>query len=315
MSEEHNTAIIPTPTGDDLSDLMKLGKVLAASGFFRDATSEAKAFVKVLAGQEIGIPPIAAMTGIHIITTENSTNISIGANIMAGLVKRSPRYDYRIAHLDFQKCILQFFENGQDVGESTYTIEEARHAGLVKTRSNWDKYPKNMLFARAVSNGTRLYCPDLLGGAPVYTPDELGVQVDEHGNAVVEGEVVSVDGEPPPSPQAAPRPPQRAERPSATAWKYALGIPIEAPNAAARAASEPQGDGKDYPALLALADDMTQLGHFYGSAFKHFELYRPAAIEAVGMSAEAILADIPGAWKKLLLVKLGPPPEAEKETE
>jgi hypothetical protein len=30
-----------------------------------------------------------------------------------------------------------------------------------------------MLYARALSNGAKWYCPDVFGG-PIYTPDELG---------------------------------------------------------------------------------------------------------------------------------------------
>jgi hypothetical protein len=34
-----------------------------------------------------------------------------------------------------------------------------------------------MLYARALSNGAKWYCPDVFGG-PIYTPDELGAVVD-----------------------------------------------------------------------------------------------------------------------------------------
>jgi hypothetical protein len=40
-----------------------------------------------------------------------------------------------------------------------------------------------MLFSRALTNGARWYTPDVFGG-PVYTPDELGAEVDAEGNAV-----------------------------------------------------------------------------------------------------------------------------------
>ena len=36
------------------------------------------------------------------------------------------------------------------------------------------QFPRNMKFARAMSNGVGLHCPDLTAGTPVYTPDELG---------------------------------------------------------------------------------------------------------------------------------------------
>jgi len=39
-----------------------------------------------------------------------------------------------------------------------------------------DKFPKNMLFARAMSNGIKWFTPDVFAG-PVYTPEELGSAV------------------------------------------------------------------------------------------------------------------------------------------
>jgi hypothetical protein len=60
---------------------------------------------------------------------------------------------------------------GQTIGVSSFTMEDAKRAGL-SGGDNWKKYPRNMLFARAMSNGAKWYCPDVFGG-PVYTPDEL----------------------------------------------------------------------------------------------------------------------------------------------
>ena len=49
-------------------------------------------------------------------------------------------------------------------------VEREQFAG-----DNWRKYPKNMLFARAISNGVKWHCPDVMNGQPVYTPDEMGL--------------------------------------------------------------------------------------------------------------------------------------------
>jgi hypothetical protein len=57
----------------------------------------------------------------------------------------------------------------ETLGVSTFTLEDARSAELVKTGSAWAKHPRNMLFARAMSNGVKWHMPDLLGGMPVYT--------------------------------------------------------------------------------------------------------------------------------------------------
>jgi hypothetical protein len=50
-------------------------------------------------------------------------------------------------------------------------LEDAKKAGT----KNLDKYPKNMLFARAISNGVKWYTPDVFAG-PVYVPEEMGAE-------------------------------------------------------------------------------------------------------------------------------------------
>jgi len=78
-----------------------------------------------------------------------------------------------------------------DLGKFTYSLEDAKRVGLVKTGSSWEKYPSNMLFARAISSGVRIYCPDVFNGVVVYTPDEFGADVDD------DGEVIAVPAAPP----------------------------------------------------------------------------------------------------------------------
>jgi hypothetical protein len=65
--------------------LADLGSVLAKSGYFQDTRDAAQAIVRVLAGRELGIGPIAAMTGVYIV----KGRVAIGANLMAAAVKRS----------------------------------------------------------------------------------------------------------------------------------------------------------------------------------------------------------------------------------
>ena len=168
MSESN--ALVP------LADTMQLGKVLAASGFFADARGEAQAVVKVLAGRELGFGPVASMTGINII----AGRVALSANLMAAAVKRSGHYNYRVVELTDDVCRIDFFVKDHDrLGSSTFTKADALRAGT----KNMDKFPRNMLFARAMSNGVRWYCPDVTGG-PVYTPEELGANVNEEGEIV-----------------------------------------------------------------------------------------------------------------------------------
>jgi len=53
-----------------------------------------------------------------------------------------------------------------------------------------------MLFARAMTNGAKWYVPGVFGGAPIYTPDELGADMDEEGNIITVEPTVSVSRPP-----------------------------------------------------------------------------------------------------------------------
>ena len=170
-------AIVP----HNFDELQLIAKAMASSKYFQDTNQEAQALVKVLAGREMGLGPFASMTGIHIIQGRPA----LGANLIASLIKNDPRYNYKVVKLDNTACSIDFYENGEMIGNSTFTLEDARKAQT----KNLDKFPKNMLFARAISNGAKWYTPGIFGGSPVYTPEELGANTDEDGN-IIEGQFV-----------------------------------------------------------------------------------------------------------------------------
>src|SRR3954470_3498620 len=191
-----------------LEDPEQLGRLLAASGYFTDARDAAQAVVKVLAGHEIGFGPIASMTGVYIV----KGRVTLSANLMAAAIKRHPRYDFRVRSLTNDACEVVFFEDGKEAGASEFTMNDARIAGLAGG-DNWKKFPRNMLFARAVSNGAKFFCPDVFAGAPIYTPDELGADVDETGD-IIEGSIPAVTAPSDPSRPDAPSEPAPAPAPA-----------------------------------------------------------------------------------------------------
>lgn len=161
-------------------EVERAAKAMAASGFFSDTKQASQAVVKILAARELGLGPFAGMNGVNIIQGKPS----FSANIMAACVKKSGRYNYRASEITDKSCTIEFMEklDGKWVvsGESKFTIEDARKAGV----KNLEKFPRNMLFARAMSNGVRWYCPDVMNGSVVYTPEELGADVDQDGNVI-----------------------------------------------------------------------------------------------------------------------------------
>lgn len=171
-------------TGLSPQQMKGIAQAMAMSGMFPDIQKDsAKAFVKIMAGQEMGIPPFQAMSDISIIQGKASA----GGNIYASKVKGHPKYDYKIKNWTNKGCAIEFFqiENGKPVslGVSQFDENDARTAGLLG-KGNWKTYPRNMYFNRAMTAGVRTYTPDALGGINAYTPEELGANVDHEGNFV-----------------------------------------------------------------------------------------------------------------------------------
>ena len=165
---------------ENVEGMMRLGSLLAQSGYFMDSREAAQAVTKMMAGAELGFGPIASMTGVNIIKGK----VTLSANLIAAAIKRSGRYNYRVRKMTDTVCEIVFFEGKDEIGVSTFTMDDAKAAGLA-TGDNWRKFPRNMLFARAISNGAKWYCPDLSGG-PLYTPDELGAVVDGETGEVID---------------------------------------------------------------------------------------------------------------------------------
>jgi hypothetical protein len=157
----------------DLGEVTQLGAVFRKSGYFRDVKDEAQAIVKILYGQELGLSPVVSMMGLHIV--EGKPELS--ANLLASKVKTSGRYDYRVKVQSDTECTITFFQDGEASGESTFTIEDAKKAGIY--RNTWTKYPKAMLFARALSQGVRSHCPDVGMGVPLYVAGEISGDGDD----------------------------------------------------------------------------------------------------------------------------------------
>jgi hypothetical protein len=166
-------------------DMRSYAVAFKESGMFPDLKSEAQAIVKIQAGAELGIEPFASMTGIDIVQGKPRIN----ANLQAGLIKGSKRYDFKTVEHTDQVCVLEFYgTRGGEVwhmlGRSEFTMKEAQQAGLTH-KDNWKKHPKNMLFARALSNGAKWFCADVFLTGVYSEADEFDttpvVQVDTAG--------------------------------------------------------------------------------------------------------------------------------------
>lgn len=172
------TALAKTPEESKIDavsllpdSVVEQAQLLAASGAFPDVKNVGMAVAKIQLGAALGLSAPIAMNAISFVQGKPF----IGAEILAAKIAEHPQYSYRVARLNNDECVIEFFygsgEARESLGESTYSMEDAKLAGLDK-KDNYRKAPRNMLFARAISNGKRWFCPDVLGGATFYTNEE-----------------------------------------------------------------------------------------------------------------------------------------------
>ena len=183
-----------TPQG--LAEKQGWAQTLAASNLLPPAYQKqpANLFLAAEYADTLGIPRIAAVTGIHVIQGKPS----MSADLMAAQVRRAG-HKLRVKASDTEAVAQLVRADDPDFTyECRWDLERAKQAGLLGKRGgNWQAYPAAMLKARAISEVIREGCSEVLYGA-VYTPEELGATVDAEGG-VVESESVpapSVDRQP-----------------------------------------------------------------------------------------------------------------------
>ncbi len=166
-----------------MDELQRFCRAAMVSGVFdadKDRNADqlmAIAVMKAQYGMELGLPPVAALRGVIV---GDSGKLELSAGAMAALIQRTGRYRYRVREHTAEACRIEFFDGAESIGESTFTLEDARQAEVrLKTKNgystNWTKFPRNMLFARALSNGARWFCPEIFFGTAYAEGETAGV--------------------------------------------------------------------------------------------------------------------------------------------
>ena len=156
-------------SAEDRGALYKMASTAVASGLYPGLQSADAAFVIMLKGADLGLAPFEALSAIYLIKGK----AHIGYTVLASLMRRHPHYDYRVTELTAEVCTLDFVHHGEAIGSFSFSMEDAKRARLTgNADSNWSKYPQTMLFARCMSLGQRIYCPDLTSST--FYVDSLG---------------------------------------------------------------------------------------------------------------------------------------------
>jgi hypothetical protein len=154
------------------------------------------AAIKMYKGAEIGLAP---MQSLEFVTT------------IQGKVELIPRGALALAYMSGEIKEISFKLERDKNGEpysftvtgtagvvthtETFTMDDARRAGLVKPGSAWTTYPQNMLKWRAIGFWIDTVLPHTQGG--MKRADEFGAWVDDRGDIIeaemVESSVVTLD--------------------------------------------------------------------------------------------------------------------------
>lgn len=135
-------------------------------------------------GAMLGVHPLAAVTGIHVI--DGKPTLSPG--LMSGIV-RSAGHKIRVRvsgegdSLQAKATLIRS-DDPEYPFEATWTMDRAKRAGLAG-KGAWAKYPEAMLKARAIAEVCREGAEDVLMGVR-YVPEELDAAVDETGEVIDE---------------------------------------------------------------------------------------------------------------------------------
>lgn len=175
-SAKTNGEVVEVRQGKDPSQYSML-EHFVKSRMFKDVTSVSQAFVKVQAGKEYGLGPFASMTSLYLVPGQAPQPT---AKLIAAKIRESKKYDFRVKEESAKKCVVDFYlkdgnKLGEYLGSGSFDSDQAKKAGT----KNMDKYPEDMLFARALMRGARRHCPDLFGGSTLpYTVEEMGHELE-----------------------------------------------------------------------------------------------------------------------------------------
>lgn len=151
--------------------------------------NEAAVKAAIFYGHELGMGPMQALQSINVIQGKPTlAPEAMRARVFAA--------GHAISTVEYgtERVTLRGERVDGSSAEVTWTMEDAKRAGLVKPGGAWTKYPRAMLLARATSELCRLLFPDVIAGVS-YTPEEMGSI--EDAEVVEEPETVEGGSAPP----------------------------------------------------------------------------------------------------------------------
>lgn len=160
--------------------IQAIAPVIHKSRLFGAGSPEQAATI-MLKGYELGLPLAASFEFIHVVQGKPT----LSPRGALALIQRSGELEL-IEIMDAPgACTVHMKRtNGFDYS-LTFSMEDAKRTGQVKSGSAWESYPANMLRWRCIGFVADVVFPDVIGG--LRRADELGGLIDASGD-FLEGE-------------------------------------------------------------------------------------------------------------------------------
>jgi len=172
MSTANDKALAVIPRS--LPEVQSMAEMLAKSTLIPEALrgKAADVMVQILAGQELGLAPMASIRGVHIVQGKPL----LSADTMVALCLGSGLCEYfSVVEETDTKVTYETKRKGSPVAQRyTWSDDDTKLAGL-NTKDNWRLHKKQMRRARAKAILARDVFPDVLAGC--YDPDEIAVPI------------------------------------------------------------------------------------------------------------------------------------------
>lgn len=162
-------------TKEELAVIKEMADLASKSSFFKGLSGGR--------GQQAGIGEIfAIMMYARGLKLDPWECLFGGMNCISGRVQVSPvmmgalarRAGHKIEIIRHDESICKLKGTRSDTGDTvtvSFSIDDAKRAGIYNANSPWGKYPADMLWARAISQLCRRLCPDAIG--PSYVEGEI----------------------------------------------------------------------------------------------------------------------------------------------
>ena len=145
-----------------LAEAMEFAKVIASSDMVpKDYINKpGNVLVAVQTGAELGLKPMQSLQGISVINGRPG----VWGDAMRALVISHPEFEDLQEDKQDTQCTVTLKRRGRSAVVTTYTMEDAKKAGLAGKQGPWQTAPKRMLQMRAFAFAARDLFADALKG-------------------------------------------------------------------------------------------------------------------------------------------------------